>query len=138
MLLCNSRSTYMQLKGLPAKESVWIVPFLRWIEVEAVQPTLLRFGDIDRTIEALQQKCGAGDSHVGKQSIEQNRDVTKGSPEIGLWTALELPGCHLDKDDVRGLHFGKDAVADDLCSQRHEGHLARVAIVYVGGSDPGE
>src|SRR2546429_296273 len=77
--------------SLPTKEAVGIVPFLRLIEVEAVEPTLLRSCDLERTIEALQQRCRAGDSHVAKQPIDQNGAATKGSPQIGLSTARKLP-----------------------------------------------
>src|SRR2546421_12947676 len=102
--------------SLPTKKAVGIIPFLRLIEVEAVEPTLLRSCDLERTIEALQQRCRAGDSHVATQPIDQNGAATKGSPQIGLSTARKLPRRHLDEDDVRSRHFGQDAVTDDICS----------------------
>src|SRR2546429_4281606 len=124
--------------SLPTKEAVGIIPFLRLIEVEAVEPTLLRFRDLERTIEALQQRCRAGDSHVGEQPIDQNRDATKGSLQIGVLTARKLPGRHLDKDNVGRLRFGMDAVSDDLRSRCHQRKLSGIAIVDVRGSDAGE
>src|SRR5439155_9367883 len=123
---------------LPTTEAVRIIPLLRLIEVEALEPTLLRFCDLERTIEALQQRYRAGDSHVGEQPIDQNRDATKGSPQIGLLTARKLPRRHLDKDNVRSLRFGKDAVSDDLRSRCYQRKLSGIAIVNVGGSDPGD
>src|SRR5437867_1268550 len=89
-------------------------------------------------IEALQQRRRAGDSHVGKKPIDKNGAVTKGSPQIRLLTARKLPRRHLDEYVVRSLHFRHDAVSDDLRSRCYQRKLARVAIVNVGGSDPGE
>src|SRR5438046_1308254 len=89
-------------------------------------------------MEAVQQGRRAGDSHIGEQPIEQKRHVTKSSPQIGVWTVRELPGRHLDKDNVRSLRFGKDAVSDDLRSRCYQRKLSGIAIVNVGGSDPGE
>src|SRR5437667_693706 len=122
----------------PTKEAVRIIPFLSLIEVETSLPAIRRFINRYRFVKSLNQRRHAGHTHVGQQPIDQNRNAAKGSPEVRLSTALELPGRHLDKDDVRGLQFGKDAVTEDLCSRRHERQLARIAVVNLGGSDPGE
>ena len=104
----------------PAKEAIWIVPFLRLIDVEANLPTISQLEHGYGFLKSLDQRCRAGHTHVGEQPIEQNRDATKASPEIGLLAGFEVPGRHLNEDDVRGLHFGQEAVTDNLCAQRHD------------------
>ena len=51
--------------GSPSEETVGIIPFGGLVEIEAIHPAL-RGGDIDRIVEALEQRRGTRDSHIGQ------------------------------------------------------------------------
>ena len=87
--LFSTKSDWKCVLRSPPEEPVRVIPLFGLVEVQAVQPALLRFCGIDRLSEAVQQRRRAGDSQVGEQPIEQNTAATKGSLEIGLLAGLE-------------------------------------------------
>src|SRR5712664_58779 len=65
-------SAMHSIEPSPPKEPVWIVPFLRLIEIKAVQPSLFRFRAVKRLVKAVKQRCRTGGAHVAQQARYEN------------------------------------------------------------------
>src|SRR5262249_23917999 len=97
---------------LPAEEAIRIVPFLRHIEVQALQPAFLALGCLHATAKTGQDRRGAGDPHVRRQACDETRGAPEGPLEVHLFLVLELPGDELAENDVGVVRLCQDPVAD--------------------------
>lgn len=100
------------LGGSPSEESVWVIPFLRLVEIEAVQPAFFRFCGIHWLRKAVQERRRTGDSHVCQQARNEEGYAPVGPPDVGL-RAGELPWRKLAEHNIRVFGPGQDAIADD-------------------------
>src|ERR1043166_2711982 len=89
----------------PTEEAVRIIPLFGLIEVEARQPSLLRFSAFDGGVEALQNRCRAAHPLVGQQPRHRKRSPAERPLQIALFVRVELPRNELAENDVRVSGF---------------------------------
>src|SRR5262245_49136083 len=92
----------------PPEIAIRVVPFLRRVEVEPLEPAPFAPGRPGGGPKAGQERRGPGGSHVRRQA----RDEPGGAPEsplqVHLLLRVELPGDDLAEDDVGVLGVGQD------------------------------
>src|SRR5262249_28809774 len=84
----------------PAKEAIRVVPFLRHVQVEPVQPAFLGPGRLDGVAKAAQHRRPPGGPQVRRQPRDQVRRAPEGAFEVHLLGGPELPGDQLAEDHV--------------------------------------
>lgn len=116
----------------PPEESVGIVPFLRLVEIQSVEPALPRFPPAHGRTESCQNRGGTTHAEVPQQAGNQERSAPMGSPQVGLWDRFKKPGRHLAEDDLPAIRDSQHTIARNLSAARNQGQFARIAIVDIG------
>ena len=96
----------------PSEEAIRVVPFLRRVEVKAVQPALFAPGRLHGGAKTGQDRRGPGRPQVRRQARHQARTAPERPLEVHLLFRVELPRNELAEDDVGVFGLRQDAVAD--------------------------
>src|SRR5688572_13543890 len=81
----------------PPEKPVRVIHLLRLIEVESLEPPLLRSGG-SRVFEPTEERCGAGCSHVGKEARHEERRAAESTLQVIRLFGIEMPGGQLAED----------------------------------------
>src|SRR5262249_2499057 len=119
----------------PAKVAIGIVPFLRHIEVEPLQPALLGPGGRHGPTNPVRDSGTLGQPGVRRDARDTARGGAEGPLLVRRLFRVELPGDELAKDDVAGFALRQDAIASHRGSAGYKGQLTRITIVHVRRPD---
>src|SRR5438552_10943701 len=117
---------------LPTEESVRIIPFLRFIVIESIEPALFRFCRIDRTLEALEQWRRSGHIDIAQKTGKEKCYSPICAPEVGLLAGTKFPGDELTKEEFQIFCLGQHSVSDYFWAGDDQGQLSWIAIVHIG------